>query len=316
MVLTIIINKRYRRIMNRRVLLPALALPVLAALALTGCSASAAGETTKGGPIRVVASTDVYGDIASQIGGKAVQVTSILTNPNQDPHTFEASAQTQLAISKAQVVIENGGGYDDFVDTMRASTNNKAPLINAVKLSGFKAVDGDLNEHVFYDYPTMTKVADAIAADLAKEDPSKSKTFLANAKTFSQKMAGLEAQTAAVKKKYDGDKVSYTEPVPGYLFDAMGLDNVTPEAFSHAVEEGNDVPPAALNQTLKLMENKTVKLLAYNEQASSPEASQAQAAAKKAGVPVVPVTETLPKGQDYEAWQQSNIDRIQAALAK
>ncbi|MCU1529398.1 MAG: transporter substrate-binding protein [Frondihabitans sp.] len=303
--------------MKSRALVPALALPVVAVLALTGCSSSAAGDTpSKDGTIRVVASTDVYGDIASQIGGTAVQVTSILTNPNQDPHSFEASAQTQLAISKAQVIIENGGGYDDYVDTMRASTNSKASLINAVTLSGFKAVDGELNEHVFYDYPTMTKVANAIAADLTKEDPSKAKAFSANAHTFATKMSGLESQTAAVRKKYDGDKVSYTEPVPGYLFDAMGLDNVTPTAFSHAVEEGNDVPPAALNTTLKLMQNKTVDLLAYNEQASSPETSQVQAAAKKAGVPVVPVTETLPKGQDYEAWQQSNIDRIKAALAR
>lgn len=300
-----------------RSLLPALALPVVAALALTGCSASTTGDAASfNGKIRVVASTDVYGDIASQIGGSAVQVTSILTNPNQDPHSFEADAQTQLAISKAQLVLENGGGYDDYVDTMLSSTSSKATVINAVKLSGFKAVNGDLNEHVFYDYPTMTKVANAIAADLAKANSSKSKTFFDNAQAFGAKMTKLETQTAALKATYAGDKVSYTEPVPGYLFDAIGLVDVTPEAFSHAVEEGDDVPPAALNTALNLMRNKTVHLLAYNEQASSPETSQVQAAAEKAGVPVVPVTETLPKGQDYEAWQQSNVDAITAALAK
>jgi zinc/manganese transport system substrate-binding protein len=298
-------------------MLPAAALVAVSSLALVGCSGSSSSPSASpGGAVRVVASTDVYGDIAQQIGGSAVAVTSILTNPNQDPHSFEADAQTQLAISKAQVIIENGGGYDDYVDTMRSSTDSTATLIDAVKLSGFQPKDGDLNEHVFYDYPTMVKVADAMAADFAKEAPSKSSTFFANAASFRVRMAKLEDQTAALKKQYDGEKVSYTEPVPGYLFDAIGLVDVTPEAFSHAVEEGNDVPPASLNAPLTLMRTKAVKLLAYNEQASSPETSEVQAAAKKAGVPVVPVTETLPSGTTYETWQQGNIDKIKAALAR
>ncbi|WP_286345353.1 metal ABC transporter solute-binding protein, Zn/Mn family [Frondihabitans sucicola] len=235
--------------MKFRPLLAGAALAAAGSLALAGCSSSTGtadagtgSSTGTSGKVLVVASTDVYGDIASQIGGSAVQVTSILTNPNQDPHGFEADAQTQLAISKARLIIENGGGYDDYVDTMRSSTSSKAALINAVTLSGFKAVDGDLNEHVFYDYPTMVKVANAIAANLAKEAPSRAKTFFSNAATFRQSMLKLEGQTAALKSRDAGRDVSYTEPVPGYLFDAIGLKNVTPEAFSHAVEEGNDVP--------------------------------------------------------------------------
>ncbi len=298
-----------------RTVLPAAALAAVVGLALTGC-ASTSPASSSGGKVTVVASTDVYGDIASQIGGDAVSVTSILTDPNQDPHTFEADAQTQLAVSKAQVIIENGGGYDDFVDSMRSSTNSTAALVDAVTISGKKAVNGDLNEHVFYDYPTMVKVADAMARDFAKAEPSKKATFSANAASFAKKMSGLEAQTEAIKKQDAGTKVSYTEPVPGYLFDAMGLVNVTPEAFSHAVEEGNDVPPAALNDELKLIRGKTVKMLAFNEQAASPEASEARSAAQSAGVPVVGVTETLPAGTTYESWQQKNIDTMKAALAK
>jgi zinc/manganese transport system substrate-binding protein len=298
-----------------RTVLTAATLAAVTGLALTGCASTPAASAS-GGKVTVVASTDVYGDIASQIGGGAVSVTSILTNPNQDPHTFEADAQTQLAISKAQVIIENGGGYDDFVDTMRSSTNSTAAVINAVTISGKKAVNGDLNEHVFYDYPTMVKVADAMARDFAKAEPSKKATFTANATTFAKKMGDLEAQTAAIKAQDAGTKVSYTEPVPGYLFDAMGLVNVTPDAFSHAVEEGNDVPPAALNDELKLIRGKTVKMLAFNEQAASPEASAVQTAARAAGVPVVGVTETLPAGATYESWQQKNIDTMKAALAK
>ncbi|GAA4267457.1 metal ABC transporter solute-binding protein, Zn/Mn family [Frondihabitans peucedani] len=306
--------------MNLRPLIAVTALAAASSLALAGCSSSDPGSASAGGSssgaIRVVASTDVYGDIASQIGGSAVAVTSILTNPNQDPHGFEADAKTQLAISKAQIIMENGGGYDDYVDTMRSSTSSKAVLIDAVKLSGFTPIDGELNEHVFYDYPTMVKVANALAADLAKEAPSKAESFFDNAAAFRASMTRLESQTAALKAEHSGDDVSYTEPVPGYLFDAVGLKNVTPGAFSHAVEEGDDVPPRALNDTLKLMSGKKVALLAYNEQASSPETSQVQKAAEKAGVPVVPVTETLPKGDDYQTWQQANIDALKAALAK
>jgi zinc/manganese transport system substrate-binding protein len=305
--------------MKFRSLLAVAGLASASALVLAGCSTSAdagSSNSTAPGIVRVVASTDVYGDIAKQVGGTSVQVTSILTDPNQDPHGFEADAKVQLAISKAQLIIENGGGYDDFVDTMRNSTSSKAPLINAVKLSGFTEVDGDLNEHVFYDYPTMTKVANAIAAELAKAEPSKSADFFAGAAKFKQSMTTLEAETAALKATHAGEPVAYTEPVPGYLFDAIGLKNVTPPAFSHAVEEGNDVPPAALNDTLKLLSSKGVTLLAFNEQASSPEATQAQKAAEKAGVPVIPVTETLPEGKGYVAWQQSNIDAVKAALGK
>lgn len=294
----------------------ALAIPVLAALALTGCSASTPGAgASSGGPIRVAASTDVYGDIASTIGGGAVTVTSILSDPNQDPHGFEADARTQLAISKAQIVVENGGGYDDYVDTMLASTSSKATVVNAVKLSGFPT-GGDFNEHVFYDYPSMIKVANAVAADLAKIQPSKAATFFANAQTFKTALAKLQNETIALKAAHEGEKVAYTEPVPGYLFDAIGLVDETPAAFSKAVEEGSDVPPAALNDTLSLMRGRAVRLLAYNEQASSPETTQVEAAAKKAGVPVVPVTETLPQGDDYVSWQQANIDAVSSALSK
>jgi zinc/manganese transport system substrate-binding protein len=289
-------------------------------LALTGCatgsSPSSSSPGAASGRIVVVASTNVYGSIASQVGGSLVDVTSILSNPNQDPHGFEADAQTQLAISKAQVIVENGGGYDDYVDTMRASTSSKAAVVDAVKLSGFKATSGDFNEHVFYDYPTMVKVADAIAADLAQADPARSSSFFAGAATFKRSMQTLETQTSALAATFSGDRVAYTEPVPGYLFDAVGLKNVTPTAFSHAVETGNDVPPSALHDTLALMSGKKVRLLAYNEQASSPETSLVQAAAKQAGLPVLPVTETLPQGASYQTWQQGLIDAVAKALRR
>ncbi|WP_288466716.1 metal ABC transporter solute-binding protein, Zn/Mn family [uncultured Curtobacterium sp.] len=302
---------------NRRLL----ALPLVAgaaALVLTGCAtSSSSGSASSDGTVRVVASTNVYGSIVQSIGGKDVEVTSILDDPSQDPHSFESSAKTQLAVSKADLLIENGGGYDDFMTTLAKSANTKAPTINVVDLSGLeKDGDKEFNEHVFYSYPTMVKLVAEVEQRLAKLDAGQADTFAANAKTLTTKLEDLESQTAAEKQKVDGDKVAYTEPVPGYLFEAMGLDNATPEAFSEAIEEGDDVPPAALNDTLELFSDKTVRLLAYNEQTSSPETEQVKKAADQADIPVVGVTETLPKGKDYVSWQQANIDAITAALAK
>jgi len=298
-----------------------LALPLVvgaAALALTGCATSSASSDASGdGTVRVVASTNVYGSLVETIGGDHVQVTSILNDPSQDPHSFESSAKTQLAVSKADLLIENGGGYDDFMTTLAGSSKTKADTINVVKLSGLDTGGAaEFNEHVFYSYPTMVELVADVAKRLGELDSAHEATFTKNADALTTKLQDLEAQTAAVKKTVDGDKVAYTEPVPGYLFDAMGLDNVTPEAFSEAIEEGDDVPPAALNDTLKLFSGGKAKLLAYNEQTSSPETEQVEKAAKDADVPVVGVTETLPKGEDYVSWQQANIDAVQAALTK
>jgi zinc/manganese transport system substrate-binding protein len=163
----------------------------------------------------------------------------------------------------------------------------------------------------------MVKFVDEIAADLGKRDAAHEATFERNAATVKQQLEDLESQTADLKKQYGGEKVAYTEPVPGYLFDAIGLHNVTPADFSEAIEEGDDVPPAALDDTLKLFSgDDKVELLAYNDQTSSPETEQVKKAAADNGVPVVGVTETLPEGKDYVQWQQSTIDAVSRGLAR
>jgi zinc/manganese transport system substrate-binding protein len=301
---------------TRLLVVPALA--AAAAIALAGCSTSSSSSASASGTVNVVASTNVYGSLVEAIGGKHVSVTSILSNPNQDPHSFEASAKTQLAVSKAQLLIENGGGYDTFMDTLRSSSNTSAPLINVVNLSGLKkAGDADFNEHVFYSYPTMVTLVAKIESQLSKLDKADAATFSTNAATLTTKLKKLESETATLKGKYDGEHVMFTEPVPGYLFDAIGLQNVTPPKFSEAVEEGDDVAPSALNDTLNLVAKGTsVKLLAYNLQASSTETEQVKKAATASGVAVIGVTETLPTGKNYVSWQQANIDHVEAALSK
>ncbi|SCK30377.1 metal ABC transporter solute-binding protein, Zn/Mn family [Streptomyces sp. WMMB 322] len=301
------------------------ALIAVASLAvLTGCSSSSDSGSDSGtsqdaassSAVPVVASTNVYGDIAKEIGAGRVKVTSIVSDPSQDPHSYEANTRNQLALSKAKVVIENGGGYDDFVDRMLKGGNNASPeVINAVKTSGRTAPEGEeLNEHVWYDFPSVAKLADRIAAGLAKADPDHASTFTKNAKAFKAKLKPLEAKERQIKSDHEGEAVAITEPVPLYLTEASGLENKTPEAFSEAIEEGDDVSPKTLQSTLALFSGKKVKALVYNEQTTGPQTKKVEGAAKKAGIPVVSVTETLPEGKGYIAWMTANVDALASAL--
>ena len=293
------------------------AILLTAALALTGCAGSGSSAEPTDGRIRIVASTNVYGDIARQIGGDAVAVTSLIDDPSQDPHSFEADGQVQLALSKAQIVLENGGGYDDFVDTLLKGANNKgATVLNAADISGLdqNPTKGEFNEHLWYDFPVMQRVAEKIEATLSSLDASKKSTFEANTSAFVAKLDTLEAGEATIKAAHAGEGVAITEPVPLYLLDASGLVNKTPEKFSEAVEEGTDVSPLVLQQTLRLFSDHTVKVLVYNEQTSGPQTEQVLAAAKKAGVAIVPVTETIPTGKTYISWMTANLAAVSAAL--
>ncbi|MEV5341500.1 zinc ABC transporter substrate-binding protein [Streptomyces sp. NPDC052676] len=268
--------------------------------------------------VPVVASTNVYGDIVEQIGGRRVEVTSIMSDPARDPHSYEVGTQNRLALSKAEVVIENGGGYDDFVDRMlKSDDNSSAQVINAVDVSGRTApADGELNEHVWYDIAAMGKLADAIAAALAEADPGDAATFTGNAETFKAKLQPLKAEEARIKREHGGTAIAVTEPVPLYMTEASGLRNQTPEEFSEAIEEGDDVSPRTLRETLALFTEGKVELLVYNEQTSGPQTEKVEQAARSAGIPVVPVTETLPEGEDYLGWMTANVDALAGALAK
>lgn len=297
---------------------------LIATVAVTAAACSSSpGSTVPGSPaasdpgtVSVVASTDVYGDIVTVIGGDAVRVTSIIDDPDKDPHEYEANAQTQLALSKAQLVVENGGGYDDFVDTMLGSSAGKPTLVNVAALSGYdqEPAQGEFNEHLWYDFPTMKKLAEQLSTDLAAAAPARTATFRANAATFTGALDKLEQDEAAIKAEHAGTGVAITEPVPLYLLDAAGLTNKTPPEFSEAIEEDTDVPPAVLQQTLDLFATKQVALLAYNSQTTGPQTEAVLDAATKNGVAVVPVTETLPAGETYLTWMQKNVDAVAAGV--
>ncbi|PPF77053.1 metal ABC transporter solute-binding protein, Zn/Mn family [Rathayibacter rathayi] len=299
-----------------------------AALALSGCSGSGTASATSGGPVKVVASTNVYGDLVSSIGGDLVEVTSIIDSPDKDPHEYEATARDQLAVSGATLVIENGGGYDHFLDIMISAAGTEAPVITATVIAGLEEVHdhaekesegghehAEFNEHVWYDLAAMKEVAGRIGDELAALDADNAATYSANVATLDERLDALIAREGELKGALSGRLIAITEPVPLYLTDALGLTDATPQAFSEAVEEGTDVPAATLQETLALFSGTSVDALIYNEQTEGAQTDAVLNAAKAAGIPTVGVTETLPEGDDYTGWMTANLDAIEGALS-
>ncbi|MFT4265037.1 MAG: zinc ABC transporter substrate-binding protein [Nocardioides sp.] len=303
-----------------------LGLSVVAAVALAaGCGSddeapSASGSTSSSAEtVDVVASTDVWGDVVKQVAGdlagSTVRITSIISDPDTDPHSYEADTQNQLALSKADLVLENGGGYDDFVDTMLKTAGGDPVVLNAVDISGHVAPeDGELNEHIWYDYPSVQRIAAKVEEALAAADPANASTYDANEKAFSTRLDGFIATEAEIKSAHQGEGVAITEPVPLYLLEAVGLVNKTPDEFSEGIEEGEGISPAVLKETTDLFAGKSVVLLAYNEQTTGPETEAVLKAAKENDIPVVGVRETLPDGQDYLTWMADDLAQLQSAL--
>ena len=314
-----------------------IAAAVAFSLALAGCGspsapagAPTAAPDAESAAVRVVASTNVYGSIVSAVGGDRVAVTSIISSAASDPHEYEATPADAVAVNEAQLVVLNGGGYDDFATRLVEAAAAKPTVIDVVELSGLEHAGetapepvadehghdhGGFNEHVWYSLPTAEKLADRIAADLSAADPAGAATYTGNATTFTGQVDGLKAKLDAIKAAHGGDRVAITEPVPLYLTEGAGLENVTPEEFSEAVEEGNDPPAAVLNATLQLFTTNPARVLVADAQTESASTDQVVQAATSAGVPVVAVTETLPEGtDDYVTWQSRQIDQLAAAL--
>ncbi|MBG6189748.1 zinc/manganese transport system substrate-binding protein [Arthrobacter sp. CAN_A212] len=311
-----------------------------AALALTGCGQSgnpaAADPSTEG--IQVVSSTNVYGDIAETIGGEFVSVTSIVDSLSQDPHSYEATVQDKLAVSEAELLIENGGGYDPFLHQLADEVEmDHDYIVSAVSVSGYEESEeehaehegeeehaeddhsdhahGSVNEHVWYDLDAMAAVAEDIGTKLSSLDPDNAATYEGNVEEFTTGINALTDRLAELSSTADGLTVAITEPVPVYLLEAAGLQNVTPEGYSEAIEEGSDVSVAVLNDMMNLMEDESLAFLAYNEQTESPQTQTVRDAADEAGVPIVNFTETVPEGDDFLSWMTANVDGIESILA-
>ncbi len=292
---------------------------VIAALAVTaascgeGTSPSSSGGS--GSQLAVMGTENFYADLLTQIGGSHVRATSLLNDPNADPHAFETSPQDAALVADARLVIVNGIGYDDFMQQLLgAAPDPTRVVINVQQLLG---VGDDVNVHIWYDPGTMPKVAQAAAAALGQLDPANAAYYDANEQAYLASLKPLTDEIALLKSKYGGAPVAFTEPVAGYLATAIGLQVLTPEAFQKAIEEGTDPAPADVAAEQDLLTGKKVKVLLYNSQVTSPITQQVHDLAVQNGIPVVGVAETMPPAyQHYVEWQLAQMQALQAALAQ
>jgi len=276
--------------------------------ALGGC----AGAPAPHDRVRVVAVERVYGDVARQLGGAAVEVTTILDSPSADPHDYEPTTRDADAISDADVVIENGLGYDAFADhLLAASPNADRTLVNVGMLGDHRLGD---NPHVWYEMRSLRRLSDALANDLARRKPAARDAIDGRRAAFDAWIDAFSARLATLAKRREGTRVAITEPVFDYVLHAARLDIATPAAFSHAIEEGNDPAPQDVDAMRALIGGRGVAAFVYNAQTVEPSTTNLLALAASARVAVVPVTETLPPNETTQAWMDRELSALARAL--
>jgi zinc/manganese transport system substrate-binding protein len=306
---------------------PALLVPlasIAVALALAGCggsstsasSSSSARSGSSTAAIHAVGAENEYANVIEQIGGKHVKVTAIESNPNTDPHTFEASPSVAQAVSSASLVVENGVGYDTYMEKIEAaSPSSSRKVINVQKLLGL--ADSTPNPHLWYKPQTMPAVANALATDLSALDPAHAAYFQANAKRFEESLEPWYAAIAKFKAAYAGTPVATTEPVGDYMLEAVGTKNMTPFTLQAAIMNGTD--PAPQNVTLQngLFSGHKVKVFVYNQQVTDSLTNSFRELALAEGIPVVGVYETMPvPGYDYQSWMLAEVQALEKAVAR
>jgi len=264
-------------------------------------------------PVGIVAAENFYGDVAEQIGGPDVKVKSILTNPDQDPHLFEASPSVARDISAARIVVYSGIDYDPWMPKLlSAAHGTDRKIIVVAELIGKKTGD---NPHIWYDPATMLAFAKALADDLSEVDPAHRADYQQRLDRFQHSLDPIEAKIKSLHDRLAGTPATATEPVFGYMFAALGME-VRNEKFQLAVM--NNTEPGATEVAAFENDLKThqVKLLVYNSQASDPVAVRMEKIAKASHVPVVGAAETEPPGKNYQAWMMSELDAVDRALPK
>jgi zinc/manganese transport system substrate-binding protein len=311
------------------------ALATATVLLLAGCAATDSTTDATDEPfagLTIVSSTNVWGDVASSVGGDLVQVVSIIDSFSQDPHSYEASARDQLAVNDADVVVANGGGYDSFIDTLAEAAGNSNVIYaflpeegkeddHAAEEEDHATEEGDHdhdhahgNEHVWYDFHVVEDFAARLAEQLKTLDPDNAAQYTANLEEFLVGIESLEERAATVAGSVSGAKVISSEPVADYLLAELGLTNITPESFSQAIEEELDVSPADLLEIQNLISTNSVDLFVVNIQTGSVQIDALVERAETSGVAVIQVSELLPEGLGYLAWMEQNISAIEAGL--
>ncbi len=262
----------------------------------------------------MVAAENVYGDIVGQIAGDHVSITNILSDPNVDPHEYETNARDAAAVANARLVIQNGLGYDTFIDRLIAASPNPArKLIVVANLTGHKKGD---NPHLWYEPATIPKVAQAVVEFLVQIDPGSAASYRDWYRVFQVSLRPLTQKIATLKAQYAGAPVAVTEPVFNYMAQAIDLNVLTPMAFQKAIEEGEDPPASAVAQMEDQLRKHQVKVLLYNTQTVSPITTRMQQLARQVGIPVVGVSETEPLGKSYQRWMLGQLEELDGALSQ
>jgi zinc/manganese transport system substrate-binding protein len=282
-------------------------LHVIAAIAICGLSAPALAD-----PVKVVAAENFYGDLASQIGGANVAVTSILSNPDDDPHLFEASPDTAKALTDAKIVIVNGVDYDPWMEKLLSA--HKAPdrkEIIVARLVGHKAGD---NPHLWYDPAYMKAAAKALVADLIAADPAHKADYEQGQAKIFESLKPLDDKIGELKKKYAGQPVTLSEPVFGYQAELIGL-KVRNEKFALAVMNNAEPTASEVAGFENDLKGHKVKAMMYNAQASEPAVQRLVQMAKDNNIPVIGVSETEPPNSTYQDWMMGQLNALDKALS-
>ena len=267
-----------------------------------------------GPPLAVLGTENFYADLLTRIGGSRVTATSLLNDPNADPHAFESSPQDAALVADAKLVIVNGLGYDAFMDKLIAASDRPdRVVINVQQLLGLA---DDVNVHIWYDPATMPKVAAAATDALARLDPPNAAYYASQEQAYLAALKPISDKVAQLKAGYAGSPIAFTENVAGYLTDQIGLVVKTPEGFMKAVEEGTDPAPVDVAAERDLFTEKAVKVLLYNSQVTSPTTVQIHDLAQQNGIPIVGVAETIPTAfHTYQDWQLAQLADLEHALA-
>ena len=271
----------------------------------------ATGPATAAGKIEIVAAENFYGDLARQIGGDRVDVSSILSNPDADPHLFETSPSAARTISRAAIVIYNGADYDPWMEKLlSASSSTARTVIVAAKLTGRKPGD---NPHLWYDPATFPAVAKALEADLEKRDPANATLYKANLKKFYASFAAVNEEVRAIRKEHAGTVVTATEPVFGYMAAALGFKMLN-DGFQLAVMNDTEPSPSQVAAFEKSLKDRTVKILFYNSQVRDTATTRLLKLAEDNKVAIIGVTETEPGGETIQTWFKGQLDAIRKML--
>lgn len=272
---------------------------------LTGCSSRS--QQTQSGKINVVSSLDFYGEAAKEVLGDHGHVTTLINSPSVDPHDFEPTTNDAKLVTKANVTIANGLGYDDWMKRLTSSGSSQTKNI-MVGEDVMHKKDGD-NEHIWYNPQTMDKLVAKLAATYSQLDPQHKSQYYANAHKYQQKLKKITQLISRVKQKVSGKKVDVSEPVFDYGLEALDV-KINDQHFENAIEKGVDPAPADIKCIQEDINRKRIAFFVDNKQVSSPTVTELVNLAKQKGVPVLKVTETLPKGQTYIQWMTSQYQQL------